>query len=252
MSQETSTFDEIANDIASYAGETGGDVQRHIVAPAMLEMIGPVHGKQVLDLFCGAGYLSRRLAALGADVTAVDSSERLIGIAGEIKNREHDGIKYAVAEPTDLSVIEDSSFDDIVCNMGLMLSRDLAGTIAELARLVKLGGRFIFSVLHPCFCMPDACWTTDEDGKVLYKTVDDYFTEGWWPSELTASIRSGQKKIKHRTLSKYINALGARGFTVRRVVEPRPSPDILLVKPRLEIYDRVPAVIIIEAVFPFI
>ncbi|MCL5105291.1 MAG: class I SAM-dependent methyltransferase [Armatimonadetes bacterium] len=252
MSHETSAFDEIANGIASYAGEAGGDIQRYIVAPAMLDMVGPVHGQQVLDLFCGAGYLSRRLSALGASVTAVDNSERLIGIAGEIKNREHHDINYAVAEPTDLSVIEDSSFDDIVCNMGLMLSRDLAGTVAELARLVKLGGRFIFSVLHPCFCMPDACWVKDEDGKMLYKTVDDYFIEGWWPSELAASIRSGQKKIKHRTLSRYINALGARGFTVRRIIEPRPSPDVITLKPHLDIYNRLPAVVVIEAVFPFI
>ncbi|MCE5197904.1 MAG: class I SAM-dependent methyltransferase [Armatimonadota bacterium] len=252
MSQDASTFEDIANDLVAYVSESGGDVQRHIVAPAMLDMIGPVTGKQILELYCGAGYLSRRLAALGANVTAVDSSERLIGIAGEIKERESDDINYAVAEPTDLSVIEDATFDDVVCNMGLMMTRDLAGTVAELARLVKLGGRFIFSVLHPCFSMPDACWAKDEDGRFLYETVDNYFTESWWPSELASSIRSGQKKIKHRTLSRYINALGARGFNVRRVIEPRPSPEILAVKPDLEIYDRLPVVMVVEAIFPFI
>ncbi|MCE5315638.1 MAG: class I SAM-dependent methyltransferase [Armatimonadota bacterium] len=252
MSQEASTFEEIANDIASYVGESGGDVQRHIVAPAMLEVIGPVVGKQILELSCGAGYLSRRLAALGADVTAVDRSERLIGIAGEINDREDEGIKYAVAESTDLSVIEDSTFDDVVCNMGMMMTHDLAGTVAELARLVKLGGRFIFSVLHPCFSMPDACWVRDIDGRQLYEAVDNYFTESWWPSELAASIRSGQRKIKHRTLSRYINALGARGFTVRRIVEPRPTPEILALKPHLDVYDRVPAVVIVEAIFPYL
>lgn len=252
MSQDASTYEEIANDIASYVSESGGDVQRHIVVPAILDAIGPVNDKQVLELFCGAGYLSRRLAALGADVTAVDSSERLIGIAGEINNREDEGIKYAVAEPTDLSVIEDSTFDDVICNMGLMMTHDLAGTVAELARLVKLGGRFIFSVLHPCFSMPDACWIRDQDGKYMYEAVDNYFAENWWPSDLASSLRSGQKKIKHRTLSRYVNALGARGFTVRRIVEPRPSPDILVVNPHLDIYDRVPAVVIIEAIFPYI
>lgn len=251
MNQEV-TYEEVANDIASYAGELGGDVQRHIIAPAMLDVIGPAKGKQILDLFCGAGYLSRRLASLGAEVTAVDSSERLIGIAGEINDREDDGIRYAVAEPTDLSVIEDSTFDDVVCNMGLMMTHDLAGTVAELARLVKLGGRFIFSVLHPCFNMPDACWINDPDGREMYEAVDNYFTETWWPSELASSLRSGQRKVKHRTLSRYINALGARGFTVRRVIEPRPTPEITAIKPHLEIYNRVPAAIIVEAVFPYL
>jgi 2-polyprenyl-3-methyl-5-hydroxy-6-metoxy-1,4-benzoquinol methylase len=251
MTREASTFDDIADGIAAYAGESGGDVQRYIVAPAILDMIGPVTGRQVLDLFCGAGYFSRRLASLGARVTAVDSSDRLIGIAREINEREHFHIQYAVAEPTDLSVIEDSIFDDIVCNMGIMTTRDLAGTVAELARLVKLGGRFIFSVVHPCFCMPDACWIRDPDGKLLYEAVDNYFTEGWWPSELGNPNRE-RGKIKHRTLTTYVNALSARGFNVRRVAEPRVPPDVLTLKPHLEVFSRLPATMVIEAIFPYL
>jgi len=251
MNTETPTYEEIADDIASYAGESGGDVQRYIVAPAILEMMGPVTGKDILDLYCGAGYLTRRLATLGAKVTAVDSSERLIGIAREVNKRENFKIEYAVAEPTDLSVIEDSMFDDIVCNMGLMTARDLTGTIAELARMVKLGGRFIFSIVHPCFCMPDACWVRDETGKLIYKTVDNYYTEGWWPSDLAGAVR-GRSKTKHRTLSRYVNALSARGFNVRRISEPKPSPEILTIKPHLEMYERVPAAMVVEAVFPYL
>ena len=252
MTQEIPTFHEFADEITYFAAESGGDIQRFIIAPAMIEAIGSVSGKHVLDLYCGAGYLSRKLAALGANVTAVDSSERLIGIAQEITRRENDGIRYAIAEPTDLSVIEDSTFDEIVCNMGLMVTRDLAGTIAELARLVKLGGRFIFSVLHPCFTMPDSCWIKDPEGQSLYKTVDHYFAENWWPSDMISSIRSGEKRIKHRTLSRYVNALGARGFTVRRIIEPVPSPDMLVFKQYLDIHARVPAVMIVEAVFPYL
>ncbi len=253
MSQETTTYEDIADGLALFAAESGGDIQRHIVAPAMLDLIGPVTGKSILELFCGAGYLSRRLASLGAEVTAVDSSERLIGIAGEINSRENEGIRYAVAEPTDLSVIEDSTFDDIVCNMGLMITRDLASTVAELARLVKLGGRFIFSTLHPCFCMPDGCWVPSKDEeRMLYKAVDSYFTEGWWPSELASAVRSGTPRIKHRTLSTYVNALSARGFNVRRMVEPRPSPQVLAIKPDLEIFDRLPVALVVEAVFPYL
>ena len=251
MTQDSITYEELAAGLASFAAESGGDLQRYIVAPAMLEMIGSVSGKDILDLYCGAGYLSRRLATMGGNVTAVDSSDRLIGIAGEVNKREEHGIRYAVAEPTDLSVIEDSVFDDIVCNMGLMITRDLSGTIAELARLVKLGGRFIFSVLHPCFCMPDACWISDEDGKLLYRAVDDYFGESWHLSQTDPGVRSGKDKTKHRTLSTYVNALSGRGFNVRRTVEPRPSLEVIAVKPQLEVFARVPAVLIVEAVFPY-
>lgn len=249
MSYEAPTYEELADGLEAFAADNG-DLQRSVVAPAMLEMIGPVNGKDVLDLYCGAGYLARRLSALGAKVTAVDSSERLVGIAREINKRENERINYAVAEPTDLSVIEDSSFDDIVCNMGLMVIRDLAGTIAELARLVKLGGRFIFSVTHPCFSVPSGCWVRDEDGRYLYKAVDNYFAEGWWPSELSGMVRE-RERIKHRMLSTYVNSLSARGFNIRRIIEPRPSPATLAIKPHLDIYDRLPAVMIVEAVFPY-
>ncbi len=251
MARDAMTFEDIADGIAAYAGESGGDVQRYVVAPAMLELIGPVSGKSILDLYCGAGYFSRRLASLGANVTAVDSSERLVGIGREINEREHFHIEYAVADATDLSVIEDSMFNDVVCNMGIMSTRDLGGMIAELARLVKLGGRFIFSVVHPCFCMPDAVWVRNEDTKLLYKAVDNYFTESWWPSDLINPQRD-RGKIKHRTLSSYINALSARGFNVRRIAEPRPSPDVLTMKPHLAVFERVPAAMVIEAIFPYL
>ena len=251
MNQKASTYEEIADGIAMYAGESGGDVQRYIVAPAILEMMGPVNGREILDLYCGAGYFSRRLASLGAKVTAVDSSDRLIGIAREINSREHFHIEYAIAEPTDLSVIEDSMYDDVVCNMGIMSTRDLAGTVAELARLVKLGGRFIFSIVHPCFGMPSSCWIRDPEGKPLYESVDNYFTEGWWSSDLANPVRE-RGKIKHRTLSTYVNALSARGFNIRRISEPRPSQDVMTLKPHLEIFNRVPAVMVVEAIFPYL
>lgn len=252
MSQETTLYEDIIGKIVDYTGEAGGEIQRYIVVPSLLEMIGPLSGMNVLDLYCGAGYLARRMASLGASVTAVDNSEKLVSIAGEIDNRENHGIKYSVAEPSDIPIMDDSAFDVIVCNMGLMMSRDLTGTVAELARLVKLGGRFVFSVLHPCFTMPDSCWISDEDGKGLYKTVDRYFAEGWWSSDLAATIRSDNRKYKHRTLARYINALSSRGFNVRRIIEPRPSPQTLTLKPHLDIYDRVPVAMVVEAVFPYL
>ncbi|NLN75159.1 MAG: class I SAM-dependent methyltransferase [Armatimonadetes bacterium] len=251
MSNEASTYEEIADGISSYAGESGGDVQRYIVAPAILELMGPANGKEILDLYCGAGYFARRLASLGANVTAVDNSDRLVGIAREINERERFNIQYAVAEPNDLSVIEDSMFDDIVCNMGLMSTRDLAGTVAALARLVKLGGRFIFSIAHPCFSMPDACWIRDADGKLLYEAVDNYYAERWWPSNLAGPTKE-RSKIKHRTLATYVNALSVRGFNVRRISEPRPTQEVLTLKPHLAIFERVPAAMVIEAIFPYL
>ncbi len=253
MSGESLTHEDLLAQAAPVTAEQAGEIQRYLVAPALLEMMGPAQGKEVLELYCGAGYFSRRLAALGAKVTAIDPSERLIGIAKEIEKREDSAITYAVAEPIDLSVIDESSFDDIVCNMGLMMARDINGIVAELARLVRLGGRFIFSVLHPCFCPPDSCWSGGDDGRPRYRSIDNYFAEGWYVTDLINHSRTtGGHKVKHRSVSHYVNALGSRGFTVRRVLEPRPGPDILTLRPHLEVYSRIPPIMVFEAIFPYL
>ncbi|MGQ9454210.1 MAG: class I SAM-dependent methyltransferase [Armatimonadota bacterium] len=252
MFNDATAFSELSAKLAAYVVEYGGDLQRYVVVPALFDMLGGLAGKHVLDLYCGAGYLSRRLVTLGARVTAVDTSSRLIDIANEVNDRENQSIRYVVVESNDLSALEDGAFDDIVCNMGLMFVRDLPGTVAELARLVKLGGRFVFSVLHPCFYMPSSCWMSDEDSKLLYRIVDNYYAEGWYLPDVPAGVRSRTAKIKHRTLAAYINALSARGFNVRRVAEPKPAHEVTSVKPHLEIFARIPAVLIVEAIFPYI
>ncbi len=251
MVNDSTLFREAMGEVQAPGIEQSSDIQRHIVAPALLEILGPVKGKQILDLYCGTGYLSRRLASLGAQVNGVDTSERLIELGKDVNSREHVNINYSLADPSNLHEFKDSLFDDIVCDMGLMMTRDLSGTVAEMARLVKLGGRFIFSVLHPCFCMPDACWATGDDGKTLYRIVDRYFSEGWCTSDIVSDARSGRGKVKHRTLARYVNALGARGFSVRRILEPKPNADTVMFKPYMEVYNRVPVAMVIEAIFPY-
>lgn len=251
MINESALFKEAMGEVQGTGAEQSSDIQRHIVVPALLDVLGPVKSKRILDIYCGTGYLSRRLASLGARVDGVDTSERFVELGQEINSRERVSIEYSVADPSNLSGYTDSVFDDIVCDMGLMMTRDLAGTVAEAARLVKLGGRFIFSILHPCFCMPDSCWATGEDGRTLYRIVDKYYSEGWWTSDMVSDARSGLGKVKHRTLARYINALGARGFSVRRILEPRPSSDTILFKPHMEVYNRVPVTMVVEAIFPY-
>jgi len=73
--------------------------------------------------------------------------------------------------------------------MGIMSTKDLAGTVAELSETGQARRQFILLHSPPSFCMPDACWVRDPDGKLLYEAVDNYFTEGWWPSDLANPVR---------------------------------------------------------------
>lgn len=51
----------------------------HFIMPCMLGLMGEVTGKRILDLGCGEGGYARELTRRGAQVTAVDCSEKAVG-----------------------------------------------------------------------------------------------------------------------------------------------------------------------------
>ena len=109
------------------------------------------HDKTILDLGCGSGYLSRRLARQGGRLTADDSSLRMIENA-----RSHDPenslhIAYLHCDVRKMDTLARESFDLVFANMSLMDMEDAEGAIRETSRVLKKGGRFVASISHPCF-----------------------------------------------------------------------------------------------------
>jgi len=99
----------------------GWDVYReYFNNPAFFEFIGDLSGKTVLDAGCGEGHNTRLLARSGARMTGVDISQRMIELARREEQREPLGIRYEVASFSDLSVLDDVSFDVVVSSMALM------------------------------------------------------------------------------------------------------------------------------------
>lgn len=103
-------------------------------------------GLQVLDAGCGDGYNTRLLAQSGATVTGVDISTEMIARVRDAESREPLGIGYEVAAFEDLSVFEADSFDVVVSFMALMDGPDLPTAVAELHRVLRPGGRLVFSI----------------------------------------------------------------------------------------------------------
>ena len=213
-------------------GGTAEELARAVVLRAMMHLIGPVGGHPVLDLACGDGDLSRWFAIHGALVTGVDKSVETIELARKHEIQDPHGVSYIVGDAEDLYMIEDSAFDVVVCNLALARIENLSSVVAEVARIIRLGGRFIFSVAHPCF------------ESRLFGGVprENYFAEELHDSSC------GQ--IRHRTLATYINAVAARGFTVRRVLEPAADKHDVAINPDFEPWCRMPVALVIEAVFP--
>lgn len=105
--------------------------------------------------------------------------------------------------------------------------------IKEMYRLLKSGGSFVFSILHPCFVTPDSGWEKSEDGEKLYWKVDKYFYEGVYEQAYPQG-QTDKVLFFHRTLTSYFNAITEAGFILEGLVEPKPSSEMLEKYPSFE------------------
>jgi len=223
---------------------TGKDYYRDSLNnPATFRLICSVKGKKVLDLACGEGYNTRILARKGAKVTGVDRSRKLIDLAGREERRERLGIRYYRMDANCLKGMSANSFDLVTCFMALHDIEDYEGAVAEAARVLKCGGRFAFSIPHPCFEKLVV-------NGVRISAVEKYFEKIEYPIEW--NMERLRKKFKtvsfHRTLTDYSLALARSGLFISRLVEPRPTWEAVQKHPSLKDELTRPQSIIFESV----
>jgi 2-polyprenyl-3-methyl-5-hydroxy-6-metoxy-1,4-benzoquinol methylase len=133
----------------------GNDFFHILLWPGVEKLLKPEPGERILDVACGNGLTSRRLANAKASVTAFDGSTAMIALAKRRPGPSN--IDYRVVDATDreaLLGLGPGAFDGALCNMALMDMADIDPLMNTLAVLLKPRGRFVFSVLHPCFNNP--------------------------------------------------------------------------------------------------
>jgi len=131
--------------------------------PAMQPLLNIQAGQRVLDIACGNGLTSRRLAALGAQVTAFDFAAEMIALARQ--RGDDDRIDYRVIDATNeeaLLALGEHTFDAALCNMALFDMADVQPLFRALPRLLKRGGCFVFSIIHPSFNNPHIAKVAEE------------------------------------------------------------------------------------------
>ena len=130
----------------------GNDFHRLLVEPNQLEMMDIKKGDSILDIACGKGQFTRKMTQAGAHVTAIDLSDEFIKIARA--KPLADKINYQVidvTDTTDLNKLKGNIFDAVVCTMALFDIENIEPLIGFLPKILKTNGKFVFSLLHPCF-----------------------------------------------------------------------------------------------------
>ena len=105
-------------------------------------------GMRVLELACGTGVVTRRLASIlppDARITATDLNETMMDEARQRRGGADSRIEWRQADATALP-FPDNSFDAVLCQFGVMFFPDKPAGAREALRVLKPGGAYLFNV----------------------------------------------------------------------------------------------------------
>jgi len=207
----------------------GNLFHRVLVSPATERLLAIQPGEVVLDIACGNGALARRMAALGAYVVAVDYAETFLARARARTVEHADRIEYATVDATNrdqLQALGRQRFDAAVCSMALMDMADIGVLAATLPELLRPGGRFVFSIQHPCF-NSNAVDIVGERGQVGESIATTYAVKVSRYMTLPPGKGVGMPGEPmphyyfHRPLSRLLGQFFSAGFVLDGMEEPQ-------------------------------
>ncbi len=179
------TYDETANQIVA------------LEEPVVWSLVDALRPGRALDAACGTGRHAARLVELGWDVLGID-------VTPEMLSRAAAAVPLARFLEADLHEIptEKEQFELVVCGLALAHLTDLDAAVAQLARVLKPGGRLVASVIHP-----------------LQAHL------GWHASFADARGRRGFIRERTHTHGDYLRAFRSARLQVRECAEPTLTAD---------------------------
>jgi SAM-dependent methyltransferase len=220
--QDIARYDAVADFYEGFAP----DNYTSPVISALLQLSGDVANLRLLDLACGHGPLTRELARRGAHVVGLDLSGALIAKARAREEAEPLGITYLHADAAAPDVLTGETFDGVTCSFALLDIDNLEGAVANVARLLRPGGFFAFSLLHPCF----PGWPSKQ-ARSSWQPGKSYYDEGWWLADGPANGIRPRVGANHRMLSTYLNTLARHDLLLDAMLEPPPDTSWLAEPP---------------------
>jgi SAM-dependent methyltransferase len=175
--------------------------------PAVLDLLGDVAGRRVLDAGCGPGLYAEELIRRGAHVVGFDESPDMVRLARSRVGEAAEIRVHDLAEP--LGWADDASFDLAVMALVIHHVDDRVSALREICRVLRPLGRLVVSTHHP---MGD--WRRQGGSYFDSEVIQETWHRGWqvryWRQPLT------------RTCAEFADA----GFWIERLVEPLPVAEM--------------------------
>jgi SAM-dependent methyltransferase len=177
-------------------------------------VLGDVEGRDVLELGSGGGQCSRWVRVRGGRSYGLDLSARQLQHSRRIDEESGVAVPSVRATATALPYA-DASFDVVFCSFGaLQFIADIEVCLDEVARVLRPGGRFAFSITHP------TRWSFPDDPAEGGLTA----TSSYWDRRPYVEVDDESGNVAyvehHRTLGDWVALLAARRFRIVALLEP--------------------------------
>jgi ubiquinone/menaquinone biosynthesis C-methylase UbiE len=176
-------------------------------------VLGDVAGQDVLELGSGAGQCSRWVRVHGGRSFGLDLSMRQLRHSRRLDDESGVPVPSVLATATEIPYA-DAAFDVVFCSFGaLQFISDIEDCLAEVARVLRAGGRFAFSITHP------TRWSFPDDPSEAGLTA----TSSYWDRTPYVEIDDETGRVAyvehHRTLGDWVSLLAPR-FRIVALLEP--------------------------------
>jgi SAM-dependent methyltransferase len=163
-----------------------GNPSINLEEPVVTRLLERLPAGLALDVAAGTGRHTRRLAALVHRVLAVDLSSAMLRGLSDVVD-----VRRAVGDMTALP-LADAAVDVVVCSLALTHLPVLEPAIAEIARVLRPGGRAVLSDIHP--------FVAATGGMAFYSTAGGELrfvrNHVHWPSSYLAAFRASGLQVR--------------------------------------------------------
>lgn len=225
-----------------------GEAYKHLILdPLMFELVGGFAGKDVLELGCGNGYLGPQFVRRGAKrVIMMDFSEHNLRHAAEKCSDPR--VSFLQQDATQPWEVADDSLDVVYSNMMLNEVENSKTPIEEAYRVLRSGGALAFSVTHPAWDL--YVYAQEKAGVSSGKIIGlgGYFARGYARYQMGGASKNRPELIKkyggqdfmvehyHHTVGDYFSQLVGAGFSVKQLLEPELTDELLRHSPKFADY----------------